>query len=184
MSCMEVKIYGVCLAILLIINCFLIEKWIWNKYVITDHLFWGKMSVSHSRWMKKRGPRPISGCSVALRLKTERPRWPCLWVRLLWEVLPPAPPVEILIQLSSFPATSVESKPSPESNTETSSYLWITVVAVWFTIASFHRVFLKVKSRNAHMKTHRQQEDTQLWHFSRVPEQDHVMVTPDVLLHH
>ncbi len=101
----------------LLILTALIEKWIWNKQV-SSHLFWGKMFLTADEW--KRGPRPISGCSVALRLKTERPRWPCLWVRLLWEVLPPAPPVEILIQLSSFPATSVESKPSPESNTESS----------------------------------------------------------------
>lgn len=134
---------------------------------------------SPSRQMEKRGTRTISGCSVALQPNTERPRWPSLWVRLLWEVLPPtAPPAEILIQPSSFPAVSVESKLRPESKTETSSYSyesqWLRSDSRYI---SFHRVFLKVKSRNAHMKTHRQQEDTQLWQFPRVSEPDHVIVT-------
>lgn len=68
-------------------------------------------------------------------------------------------------------SASVRSSPSSTTSGDTDS-------AVIFPCNECGKVFLKVKSRNAHMKTHRQQEDTQLWHFSRVPEQDHVMVTP------
>uniref|UniRef100_A0AAY5E7V3 Transcriptional regulating factor 1 n=1 Tax=Electrophorus electricus TaxID=8005 RepID=A0AAY5E7V3_ELEEL len=34
------------------------------------------------------------------------------------------------------------------------------------------KVFFKVKSRNAHMKTHRQQDDPQFWQLNRFPEQE------------
>ncbi|XP_051502975.1 transcriptional-regulating factor 1-like isoform X3 [Myxocyprinus asiaticus] len=49
--------------------------------------------------------------------------------------------------------------------------------ALIFPCTECGKVFLKAKSRNAHMKTHRQQEDTQLVKFPRVPEQDTTKAT-------
>lgn len=39
-------------------------------------------------------------------------------------------------------------------------------------------MFFKVKSRNAHMKTHRQPDDPQLWQLHSLPEQESKTVTP------
>uniref|UniRef100_A0A8C1A9I6 Uncharacterized protein n=2 Tax=Cyprinus carpio TaxID=7962 RepID=A0A8C1A9I6_CYPCA len=69
-------------------------------------------------------------------------------------------------------SASVRSSPSSTTSGDTDS-------AVVFPCNECGKVFLKVKSRNAHMKTHRQHEDTKLWQFPRVLEQDHVMVTPE-----
>ncbi|XP_016089390.1 transcriptional-regulating factor 1 isoform X1 [Sinocyclocheilus grahami] len=69
-------------------------------------------------------------------------------------------------------SASVRSSPSSTTSGDTDS-------AVVFPCNECGKVFLKVKSRNAHMKTHRQQADIQLWQFPRVPEQDRVMVTPE-----
>ncbi|XP_052436612.1 transcriptional-regulating factor 1 isoform X1 [Carassius gibelio] len=69
-------------------------------------------------------------------------------------------------------SASVRSSPSSTTSGDTDS-------AVVFPCNECGKVFLKVKSRNAHMKTHRQQEDIQLWQLSRAPEQDRVMATPE-----
>ncbi|XP_018971885.1 transcriptional-regulating factor 1 isoform X3 [Cyprinus carpio] len=69
-------------------------------------------------------------------------------------------------------SASVRSSPSSTTSGDTDS-------AVVFPCNECGKVFLKVKSRNAHMKTHRQQEDMPLWQLARVPEQDRVMGTPE-----
>ncbi|XP_056111950.1 transcriptional-regulating factor 1 isoform X1 [Rhinichthys klamathensis goyatoka] len=71
----------------------------------------------------------------------------------------------------SLGSASVRSSPS---NSTTSGD---TDSALVFPCSECGKVFLKVKSRNAHMKTHRQQEDTPLWQFPRVSEPDHVIAT-------
>ncbi|XP_067312171.1 transcriptional-regulating factor 1 isoform X2 [Pseudorasbora parva] len=71
----------------------------------------------------------------------------------------------------SLGSASVRSSPS---NSTTSGD---TESALVFPCTECGKVFLKVKSRNAHMKTHRQQEDTQFWQCHRVPEQEHLIVT-------
>ncbi|XP_052000943.1 transcriptional-regulating factor 1 isoform X3 [Xyrauchen texanus] len=67
---------------------------------------------------------------------------------------------------------SVRSSPS---NSTTSGD---TDSALIFPCTECGKVFMKVKSRNAHMKKHRQHEDTQLRQFPRVPEQANVILTP------
>ncbi|XP_051723784.1 transcriptional-regulating factor 1 isoform X1 [Ctenopharyngodon idella] len=71
------------------------------------------------------------------------------------------------------PLGSASVRSSPSNSTTSGD----TDSAIVFPCTECGKVFLKVKSRNAHMKTHRQQEDTQLWQFPRVPEPDHVIVT-------
>ncbi|TRY83519.1 hypothetical protein DNTS_016240 [Danionella cerebrum] len=65
---------------------------------------------------------------------------------------------------------SIRSSPS---NSTTSGDTDSVVV---FPCSECGKVFLKVKSRNAHMKTHRHQEDTPLWQLPRVPEQDSMIL--------
>ncbi|KAL6477648.1 hypothetical protein MHYP_G00134830 [Metynnis hypsauchen] len=69
-------------------------------------------------------------------------------------------------------AGSVKSSPS---NSTTSGETDSTLI---FPCAECGKVFFKVKSRNAHMKTHRQQEDSQFWPLHRLPEQENQTVTP------
>ncbi|XP_051579074.1 transcriptional-regulating factor 1 isoform X2 [Myxocyprinus asiaticus] len=69
-------------------------------------------------------------------------------------------------------SASVRSSPS---NSTTSGD---TDSALIFPCTECGKVFMKVKSRNAHMKTHRQHEDAQLRQFPRVPEQANVIMTP------
>ncbi|XP_066537607.1 transcriptional-regulating factor 1 [Hoplias malabaricus] len=69
-------------------------------------------------------------------------------------------------------AGSVKSSPS---NSTTSGETDSTLI---FPCTECGKVFFKVKSRNAHMKTHRQQEDPQLWQHHRLPEQENQNVTP------
>lgn len=83
-------------------------------------------------------------------------------------------PAENRVSTLTLPSGSASVRSSHSSTTSGD-----TDSAVVFPCNECGKVFLKVKSRNAHMKTHRQQEDTQLWHFPRVPEQDRVMVTPE-----
>ncbi|XP_065110997.1 transcriptional-regulating factor 1 isoform X1 [Paramisgurnus dabryanus] len=73
----------------------------------------------------------------------------------------------------SLGSGSVRSSPS---NSTTSGDTDSTLV---FPCTECGKVFFKVKSRNAHMKTHRQQEDTYLWQFPRVHDQDNGIVTSD-----
>ncbi|KAI4884571.1 hypothetical protein NFI96_010426 [Prochilodus magdalenae] len=69
-------------------------------------------------------------------------------------------------------AGSVKSSPS---NSTTSGETDSTLV---FPCTECGKVFFKVKSRNAHMKTHRQQDDPQFWQLHRLPEQENQTVTP------
>ncbi|XP_073683626.1 transcriptional-regulating factor 1 [Garra rufa] len=84
-------------------------------------------------------------------------------------------PAENKASTLTLPLSSASVRSSPSNSTTSGD----TDSAVVFPCTECGKVFLKVKSRNAHMKTHRQQEDTQLWHFPRHPEQAHVMVTPE-----
>ncbi len=156
------------------------EKWVWNKQVITDHCFGLKclfLTADDEETWTQTNLRLLCSSSAENRASTLTLR---LWVRLLWEVLPSSTTVEILIQLSSFPATSVESKPSPEVKHRN---IFNTVYeSQWLRSDSrlpcFIGCFWRWKVEMPTWRHNRQQEDTQLWHFSRVPEQDHVMVTP------
>ncbi|XP_072545391.1 transcriptional-regulating factor 1 [Salminus brasiliensis] len=67
---------------------------------------------------------------------------------------------------------SVKSSPS---NSTTSGETDSTLI---FPCTECGKVFFKVKSRNAHMKTHRQQDDPQLWQLHRLPEQENQTMTP------
>ncbi|KAI7805057.1 transcriptional-regulating factor 1 [Triplophysa rosa] len=73
--------------------------------------------------------------------------------------------------LTPLGSGSIRSSPS---NSTTSGD---TDLAVVFPCTECGKVFFKVKSRNAHMKTHRQQEDTHLWQFPRAPEQNKGMTS-------
>ncbi|XP_015461984.3 transcriptional-regulating factor 1 [Astyanax mexicanus] len=67
---------------------------------------------------------------------------------------------------------SVKSSPS---NSTTSGETDSTLI---FPCTECGKVFFKVKSRNAHMKTHRQQDDPQFWQLHAFPEQENQTVTP------
>ncbi|KAK2843512.1 hypothetical protein Q7C36_011727 [Tachysurus vachellii] len=71
-----------------------------------------------------------------------------------------------------FASGSVKSSPSNSStNGDTDSN-------IIFPCIECGKVFLKVKSRNAHMKTHRQPDDPQFWQLHSFPEQEQKTVTP------
>ncbi|XP_052010288.1 transcriptional-regulating factor 1-like isoform X2 [Xyrauchen texanus] len=63
---------------------------------------------------------------------------------------------------------SGSARSAPSNSTTTGD----TDSALIFACTECGKVFLKAKSRNAHMKTHRQQEDKKLMQFPRVPQQD------------
>ncbi|XP_076835385.1 transcriptional-regulating factor 1 [Brachyhypopomus gauderio] len=68
-----------------------------------------------------------------------------------------------------FVAGSVKSSPSNSTTSGDTDF---------FPCTECGKVFFKVKSRNAHMKTHRQQDDPQFWQLHRFPEQEMQTVTP------
>ncbi|XP_053488125.1 transcriptional-regulating factor 1 isoform X1 [Ictalurus furcatus] len=71
-----------------------------------------------------------------------------------------------------FAPGSVKSSPSNSSTSgDTDSNLI-------FPCTECGKVFLKVKSRNAHMKTHRQPDDPQFWQLHSLPEQENKTMTP------
>ncbi|KAM9465705.1 transcriptional-regulating factor 1 isoform 1-T2 [Clarias gariepinus] len=72
----------------------------------------------------------------------------------------------------NFALGSVKSSPS---NSSTSGDTESNLI---FPCTECGKVFLKVKSRNAHMKTHRQTDDTQLWQLHSLAEQENNIVTP------
>ncbi|XP_050988967.1 transcriptional-regulating factor 1 isoform X2 [Labeo rohita] len=84
-------------------------------------------------------------------------------------------PAENRASSLTLPLGSASVRSSPSNSTTSGD----TDSAVVFPCTECGKVFLKVKSRNAHMKTHRQQEDIQLWHFPRASEQGHAMMTPE-----
>ncbi|TSO25141.1 Transcriptional-regulating factor 1 [Bagarius yarrelli] len=67
-----------------------------------------------------------------------------------------------------FAPGSVKSSPS---NSFTSGDTESNLI---FPCSECEKVFLKVKSRNAHMKTHRQPEDPQFWQLDNCPEQENM----------
>ncbi|MCI4382538.1 hypothetical protein PGIGA_G00016160 [Pangasianodon gigas] len=71
-----------------------------------------------------------------------------------------------------FAPGSIKSSPS---NSSTSGD---TESNISFPCTECGKVFLKVKSRNAHMKTHRQPDDPQFWQLHSLPEQENKTVTP------
>ncbi|XP_052386371.1 transcriptional-regulating factor 1 isoform X1 [Carassius gibelio] len=114
-------------------------------------------------------PSAVFACEVSNSQMNEE-TWTQNNLRLLC-----SSPAENRASTLTLPLGSSSVRSSPSNSTTSGD----TDSAVIFPCTECGKVFLKVKSRNAHMKTHRQHEDTQLWQFSRVPEQDHVTVTPE-----
>lgn len=113
--------------------------------------------------------RDSENSSAAFVCETNEETWTQNNLRLLCSSPAEHRPFALTETLGS---ASVRSSPS---NSTTSGD---TDLALVFPCTECGKVFLKVKSRNAHMKTHRQQEETLLWHFTGVPKQDHAIVTP------
>ncbi|XP_043119434.1 transcriptional-regulating factor 1 isoform X2 [Puntigrus tetrazona] len=112
-------------------------------------------------------PSAVFACEVS---QMNEETWTQTNLRLLC-----SSPAENRSSALTLPLSSASVRSSPSNSTTSGD----TESAVVFPCNECGKVFLKVKSRNAHMKTHRQQEDTQLWQFSRVPEQGRAMATPE-----